>query len=241
MDGISPTRTNPTGRHRTGVRTARLVGGVLVLLALGLALLAAYQFIWTDLVARRAAERATHEVQRVWQAGGLTPADRPSIAGPRPPTATDVFAIMRIPRLGRDWQQPVIEGVRLEDLARGVGHYPGTAMPGVLGNFAVAGHRVTHGAPFRELDRLRRGDPIAVQMRDAVYIYRVRGIKVVDPDRTDVLLPVPRQFGVDPVEPLLTLTTCHPEFSARERLVVTAVFDTAYPVNLAPKKFIARE
>jgi sortase A len=218
-----------------------VAGRLLVLVSLILALVIGYEYVWTDIQAKRAAQAATESVQRVWADGGLTPADRRPEAGPPPPIATDVFAIMRIPRLGRDWQQPVIEGVTLKDLARGVGHYPQTAMPGVIGNFAVAGHRVTHGHPFRDLDRLRSGDPIAVQMRDVVYVYRVRGIKVVTPERTDVLLPVPRQFGAEPVEPLLTLTTCHPKYSARERLIVVATFDTAYPVTLAPPKFVAKK
>lgn len=222
-------------------RVALLTGRILIVAGLIFALFVGYEYIWTDFAAKRAANQATEQLQRVWEEGGVTPADRRPLTGPPPPIATDVFAIMRIPRLGREWQQPVIEGVRMQDLSRGVGHYPGTAMPGVIGNFAIAGHRVTHGAPFQDLDRLKSGDPIAVQMRDIVYVYRVRGIKVVTPDRTDVLFPVPRQLGVDPVEPLLTLTTCHPKYSARERLIVTAAFDTAYPVTLAPKKLIAKE
>lgn len=217
-------------------RWARRVGALLIILSLVLALIVGYEFVWTDIAAKRAATQATQTLERVWDEGGFTPADRPKTSA-RPPIATDVFAIMRIPRLGSQWQQPVIEGVTLKDLARGVGHYPGTAMPGVIGNFAVAGHRVTHGGPFRDLDRLRSGDAIAIQMRDAVYVYRVRGIKIVTPDRMDVLFPVPRQFGVDPVEPLLTLTTCHPKYSARQRLIVTAEFDTAYPISMAPAKF----
>lgn len=222
-------------------RAAVLIGRILVVVSLILALVVGYEFLWTDIASKRAAGQATEAVQRAWEEGGLTPADRRPQTGVAPPIATDVFAIMRIPRLGKQWQQPVIEGVTLRDLARGVGHYPGTAMPGVIGNFAVAGHRVTHGHPFRDLDLLRSGDPIAVQMRDVVYVYRVRGIKIVTPERTDVLLPVPRQFGADPVEPLLTLTTCHPKYSARERLIVVAAFDTAYPVTIAPPKFTARK
>lgn len=229
----TPRRTT----HRS--RVALIAGRILVAVSLILALFIGYEYVWTDIAAKRAADQATEQLQQVWEEGGLTPADRRPLTGPPPPIATDVFAIMRIPRLGSDWQQPVIEGVRLADLSRGVGHYPGTAMPGVIGNFAVAGHRVTHGAPFKDLDQLRSGDPIAIQMRDVVYVYRVRGIKIVTPDRTEVLFPVPRQFGADPVEPLLTLTTCHPKFSARQRLVVTATFAAAYPVALAPKKFVA--
>jgi sortase A len=224
---------------RGRARLALVLGRLLVVVSVILGLIVGYEFFWTDFTANRAAKDATQTVQRVWDEGGLTPADRPTNGAAVQPISTDVFGIMRIPRLGGDWQKPIIEGVTMDDLARGVGHYPDTAMPGVIGNFAVAGHRVTHGGPFRDLDRLRKGDPISVQIRDTVYVYRVRGIKIVTPDRTDVLFPVPRQFGVDPVEPLLTLTTCHPKYSARERLIVVAEFDTAYPVALAPAKFKA--
>lgn len=219
----------------------RVLGRILTAAGLVLALFIGYEYFWTDFAAHRAASQATQTLQRVWDEGGWTPSDRPSgRAGVGKPLATDAFALMRIPRLGSQWQEPVIEGVTLDDLSRGVGHYPDTSMPGVVGNFAVAGHRVTHGGPFRDLDRLRTGDPIAIQMRDVVYVYRVRSVKPVTPDRTDVLLPVPRQPGMEPTEPVLTLTTCHPKYSARQRLIVVATFDNAYPVTLAPKKFTAK-
>jgi sortase A len=235
------TRRAPRPHVRGRARAALIVGRLLVVVSVIVALVVGYEFFWTDFKANRAAKEATQNVQRVWDEGGLTPADRPVTGAAVQPISTDVFGIMRIPRLGDEWQRPIIEGVTMDDLARGVGHYPDTAMPGVIGNFAIAGHRVTHGGPFRDLDRLRKGDPISVQMRDTIYVYRVRGIKIVTPERTDVLYPVPRQYGVEPVEPLMTLTTCHPKYSARQRLIVVAKFDTAYPVAVAPKKFKARD
>ena len=107
-----------------------------------------------------------------------------------------------------------VEGVAPDDLARGPGHYPGTAFPGMGGNTVIAGHRTTHGAPFWSLDRLQPGDLIELQTRRGHFVYRVSWKAVLPqnawgPTQSDAL-------------PVLTLTTCWPRFSSRERLVVRA-------------------
>lgn len=113
----------------------------------------------------------------------------------------------------------VVQGVTLADLKRGPGHYPGTAMPGEEGNFAVAGHRTTYGAPFYNLDQLRKGDEVVVTVRDGTqFTYRVRREQVVGPADTWVLAPDPLERG----NRTLTLTTCNPRFSNAERLIVFA-------------------
>lgn len=113
----------------------------------------------------------------------------------------------------------VINGVSLDELTQGPGHYPGTALPGGDGNFAVAGHRTTYGAPFFNLDQLQPGDEVYATGRDGVrHTYRVTKQEVVAPGATWVV-------GPDPLEaekPMLTLTTCHPRFSNAERLIVFA-------------------
>jgi sortase A len=113
----------------------------------------------------------------------------------------------------------VVQGVTLTDLQRGPGHYPGTAMPGDKGNFAVAGHRTTYGAPFFNLDQLRRGDEVVVTARNGKrYVYTVRRQQVVSPRDTWVLAPDPLERG----RKTLTLTTCNPRFSNAQRLIVFA-------------------
>lgn len=219
---------------------ARRIGQLLIALSVIGALIIGYEFIWTDYSSGKAAKNAVQELEHVWNSGGLTPADRPSRAGLNLSPTTDVFAVMRIPRLGSTWQQPVIEGVQSNDLARGVGHYPSTSMPGVIGNFAVAGHRVTHGHPFREMDMMRPGDLIGVQMRDVVYVYRTISLRVVKPNAVKVLAPVPFQPGAAPTKPMMIISTCNPKYSARERLILTAEMITSYPVSLAPKQLTAR-
>lgn len=113
----------------------------------------------------------------------------------------------------------VVQGVTLADLKRGPGHYPGTAMPGKKGNFAVAGHRTTYGAPFFNLDQLRRNDEVHVTTRSGKkFTYRVRAQEIVAPGDTWVIEPDPLKSG----KKTLTLTTCNPRFSNAERLIVFA-------------------
>lgn len=140
-----------------------------------------------------------------------------------------------MPRLSL--RAPVAEGVgKAEVLNKGyVGHYPGTAQPGGAGNFAVAGHRNTHGEPFRYLDRLRRGDTVTVETAAATYTYVV-GQVLPQTSAADggVIAPVPRSrvkpsYGYDRPGYYITLTTCTPEFTSRYRLVVWGTLTSARP------------
>ena len=125
---------------------------------------------------------------------------------------------LRVARLGID--VVVVEGVTAEALRAGAGHYPNTPLPGERGNVAIAGHRVTYGHPFQELDQVVRGDRIELETPVGRFTYVVtRAAFVVRPDDLSVLRQDERS--------LLTLTTCHPEHSARERLVVQAVLTDA--------------
>ncbi|MGV9598748.1 class E sortase [Streptosporangium sandarakinum] len=131
------------------------------------------------------------------------------------------LAMLRIPRLGDLYRYAVVEGVGWEQLRMGPGHYPGSALPGKVGNFVISGHRTTYAAPFNRLDELRRGDYIVVDARDARYTYRVTGKRVVDPTDLDVIAPNPVHPDRRPTRALITLSTCHPEYSAAQRLIVT--------------------
>lgn len=120
---------------------------------------------------------------------------------------------LEIPRLGVD--VVVVEGVSTEALRAGAGHYPGTANPGRPGNVAIAGHRTTYGSPFRDLDKLGAGDEVVLSSGGRSHRYRVSGRPYVVGARDwSVVQPTP--------SPTLTLTTCHPKGSARQRLVVQA-------------------
>lgn len=114
----------------------------------------------------------------------------------------------------------VIEGVRTNDLADGPGHFPETPLPGQLGNAAIAGHRTTHGQPFIDIDRVQPGDEIVVQTLAGQYVYLVESQQIVSPNDYQLVIPT-----IDPTVATLTLTSCHPKYSARQRIVVTARLD----------------
>jgi sortase A len=147
----------------------------------------------------------------------VAPTTAPPPTAPPAPPEGDPVAKLEIPRIGVDWI--VVEGVDVPDLRKGPGHYPGTALPGVRGNVAIAGHRTTYGAPFQDVNELEPGDEIILTSVTGRYVYRVTGTQIVSPSETSVLAPSE--------EAILTLTSCHPEYSARERIIVSAAFDAA--------------
>ncbi|SOC53328.1 sortase A [Blastococcus aggregatus] len=154
------------------------------------------------------------------------------------------FAILHIPRLGEGYSRVVVEGASEVQLEQGPGHYVGTAMPGQQGNFAVAGHRVGRGSPFLDLDRMRPGDPIVVETDDSWFVYRVLGDpasgdfdadptgipgrEIVRPSQVAVISPTPGGPATGEASgAYLTLTTCHPKYSAQQRLIIHARLDGA--------------
>ncbi|MFF3017503.1 class E sortase [Streptomyces sp. NPDC057939] len=167
-------------------------------------------------------------------AGPLSPSVRPTAgsgasAAPRPkpaPAPEEAYAVLRIPRLGL--AVPVAQGIdKRAVLDKGyVGQYPGTARPGERGNFALAGHRNTHGEPFRYVNRLRPGDELHVDVRGRRYTYVVGQVLNETTERdTGVIAPVPRsavrpEYGYSRPDAYITLTTCTPEYSSKYRLVV---------------------
>src|SRR5919106_5861964 len=128
------------------------------------------------------------------------------------PAEGDATARIRIPDIGVD--KIVVEGVTLDDLKRGPGHYPETPLPGQPGNAAIAGHRTTYGAPFGRINELEPGDEILVTTLQGAFRYEMSEQLIVEPDQVEVL----EDFG----DNRLTLTACHPKYSARQRIIVVA-------------------
>jgi sortase A len=232
------------------VRTVvRGIGQTLVTLGLVLLLFVAYELWVTDLLSDREQAQVAEQLRDDWGTGGAPATDDPTVGGFAPAPIGDLavgqpFAFLHVPRLGADWDRAVVEGTAQAQLAQGPGHYVGTAMPGQQGNFAVAGHRVGRGSPFLDLDTLRPGDPIVVETADAWFTYRVLGDpatgdfdtdpsgipgqQVVLPTGLEVISPTPDAPADAPATgAYMTITTCHPKFSARQRLVVHAVLDGA--------------
>ena len=129
----------------------------------------------------------------------------------------DAIARIEIPSIGLD--AVVVAGVEPDDLKMGPGHYPGTPMPGQLGNSAIAGHRTTYGQPFYRLDEVQVGDEIVLTTVQGRFVYRATGSEVVEPGASHVVATT------DPTVARLTLTTCTPRYTASQRLVVYSDLD----------------
>ena len=130
-------------------------------------------------------------------------------AGLSEPGHGEVFGVVTIPSSGSDYQRPATQGTSSDVLdSLGLGHYEGSAMPGQVGNFSLAGHRQTRGKVLNDIDLLTEGDHIYVRTKDGYYTYTVYSHEIVQPDQVEVIEPVPGQPGVAPTERLLTLTTC---------------------------------
>src|SRR5205085_5251814 len=136
-------------------------------------------------------------------------------AKPGQPRLVDVelgkgIADIWIPQLGMMSHKAkvVVEGVSHEDLKKGPGHYPGTALLGEVDNLVISGHRTTYGAPFNRLDELKNGDAIVLETRDTWFTYRMIRQQVVRPSAVEVTYPVPGHRDETPTQKLLTLTTC---------------------------------
>jgi sortase A len=200
-----------------------LTAGFLILLYV------AYVLWGTGIQTERAQDEMRERIETVWE----TPAQESTEASPDEVTAEadarleveEVFGIIRIPRLGDDWEWIVVDDVDLGSLTRGPGHYPQSARPGELGNLAIAGHRSGHGAPFQDLDQLQVGDTIEIERAGGVWTYRIdQAPTVIDPSDVWVVDPVPGAAGeAEPSERRITLTTCHPRYGSSQRMFVSGV------------------
>ena len=201
---------------RTGLRG---VGQTLITVGVVLLLFCVYELWVTNLVTARAQDRLADELTQRWNDPRASQPADPQVR----PAAVELgegIAVLRIPRLDDDYAQVVVEGTSVEDLKNGPGRLVESAQPGEVGNLVISGHRTTYGAPFADLDALQPGDAVVVETRDTWFTYRVTGTEIVAPTAVEVTLPVPKQPGAAPTQALLTLTTCHPKYSARQRMIV---------------------
>jgi sortase A len=229
-------------RHQGGEgwRTlARGTGQLLITLGVLILLFVAYELWGTGFYTQQQQDHLANTLQQQWQAGNSAP-DVSTLSVDKVPLGSGL-AVLYIPRLGRHYHFVVVEGTGFNDLQRGPGHYPGTALPGQVGNFAVAGHRTTYLHPFKDIASLRNGDYVVLETKDHWFTYRIENVpgtsipwrEIVAPTAVQVAYPVPDQS--DPAKrpslKLLTFTSCHPEYSARQRYVIHAmqVADTLKP------------
>ncbi|MFF5477004.1 class E sortase [Streptomyces sp. NPDC012935] len=200
-----------------GVLASRAIGEVFITTGVLMLLFVSYQLWWTNVRAHAQADREASSLQDDWASGKRNPGTFQPGQG---------FAILHIPKL--DVVVPIAEGINNKRvLDRGmVGHYAEgklkTAMPDAkTGNFALAGHRNTHGEPFRYINRLAQGDEMVVETQDKYYVYKMASIlPVTSPSNVSVLEPVPPGSGFTGPGRYITLTTCTPEFTSKYRMIV---------------------
>jgi sortase A len=237
----APTGATPGARpsRPKGLRLARALGAVgrtFIVAGVIILLFVVYQLWGTGVITARTQDDLRDRFEAML-ARAPTPTTAPSTTattagggdddgdGGQPATTTttalpalaappkgDPLARIEIPTIGVDWI--VVEGVDLGELAKGPGHYPDTPMPGQLGNVAIAGHRTTHGAPFYRVNELQQGDEILVTTAQGEFTYEVEFTQIVTPTQWEVVAPTE--------DAQLTLTSCNPRYSSRQRIVVRA-------------------
>jgi sortase A len=208
-------------------KALRLTGELFVLAALVIGLWLVYENVVTNVDARQAKDKASIQLTHEWQTGEVV---KPQLHKP--------FAFLWFPKLGsaKTGPLPIIEGVGQADLASGVGHYPQTDLPGQYGNFAIAGHRVTHGQPFYDFPKLQVGDAVYVQTNTTWYEYRLFATKFVTPSDTYVISRSPRvTLPADAKrENLITLTTCDPAWNSYRRWIWWGTLVGTYSSSNSP-------
>jgi sortase A len=195
--------------RRRRVSIVRLFGIALILAGLGVLGYVAWQYWGTNVVSKQQQAEVRKIISEDWKNG---------VDG-------DNIGLLRVPRFGKEYEVPIIKGFDKGTLAKGVGMYPKAALPGELGNFAIAGHRVTHGEPFRDFLKLKKGDLVYVETRTAVFTYELRN----DGDSLTLdftvgwplqQVPDPDMRGEQPTKNVLTMLTCSELFHTRNRNVV---------------------
>ena len=277
-----PPSTEPPSappQKRTGGDVARTVlrgvGQALITLGVVVLLFVVYEVYVTDLFGAQKQAEATSAIDQVWASAESEQTDTVVVQNPdqlvtdprqRTPnyeaSLGQGFAKMYVPAFGADYVFTIIEGTDPDDLYIGPGHYTDTQLPGQQGNFAVAGHRVSKGAPFNDLGLLASCDAIVVETQDDWFVYRVLpmaeetatwadtprahcdgvgvqtgaydgvyGREITVPSDYAQVLPVPHVNSTAvpaDAERLITLTTCHPQFSDAERMIIHGVLVKSY-------------
>ena len=201
----------PRKKHRKGW-VLIIIGLSLILLGL-LTLAGVYGYIWyTD----NRAEKAQDELFQAW-------AEEPVASETGEVAVGEGIARIVVPRLGLDAIVVELWGLDdAENLKRGPGHIPGTAYPGQPGNVVISGHRTTYGAPFKHLEQIEPGDEIILITADNEYTYEA--------DEQRIVLPTDLTVLEQGEEAKVTLTACHPWYSAAQRIVVIGNLIAAEPL-----------
>ena len=252
--GPPPARVWQQRLRTVSVHTLGAMGRTLISVGALLLLFVVYQLWGTGLHEARAQQSLSDEFEQLLRTTTTStttvPASTTTTLAPDEPAPTttlevqpeevraafdagDAIARIRVPKI--DLDKIVIEGVDVDDLRKGPGHYHTTPMPGQRGNAAIAGHRTTYGAPFNRIDELDPGDDILVSTPQGDFTYKVVPQAAQDGSVSGHMIVRPNDVWVldDAGDNRLTLTACHPKYSANERIIVQALL--VVPPALTPK------
>lgn len=210
----------PPRRGGKGLALVRGIGQTFITFGLVILLFAGYEVYGKSWQVDGEQAALSDKLDQVWDKGGGGSA-KPNAE----PLPGEALARLYIPKLNKRWV--VVEGVQPDDIKLAPGHYPDSAQPGQMGNFAVAGHRMP--SVFWDLDDMRTGDLVGVETRTDWYVFKVDRVHIIKPTEVGVVAPNPEDPGADPVRKLVTLTTCNPKWDNYERLVVRAVLTKEQP------------
>ncbi|GGF55190.1 hypothetical protein GCM10011519_31340 [Marmoricola endophyticus] len=209
MSDVSTLDRDPGEREKRPRGVVFWCGVLLIVVGLGLLGYVGWQMFGTNVVSRHEAGQIRERTERAWERGEEGPSR----------------ALLHVPRFGASYSVPIVQGFTDDNLAKGVARYTDGAKAGGLGNYVLAGHRVTHGEPFSKFPDLRKGDLVEVETRTATYTYRLRNSgtdTIVDFTTAWPLWPVPSPSakGAAPTQHLITLLTCSELFHTDDRSVV---------------------
>lgn len=199
------------------MKILRATGSAFIFLGLSILFFVLYELVGTSAITKgRQSELQREFTAQLAQPGSIAPEFTGGLGlGRTKGGKVRALARLKIPSIGVN--VIVVEGVTLDDLTYGPGHYPQTDLfddpEGVVG---VAGHRTGWSAPFFNFDKLGRGDEVVVETKQATYTYRVTDTTIVSPSHSEVLDGNPRSTA----KMQLVLTTCTPKFTARDRLII---------------------
>jgi sortase A len=235
IDDLLTEPSEPPPQARRWRRLVAVVGVLMLTAGLGMLGWVGWEYYGTNIIAHHRQAELRDELHQQWKAG-----EDPAADGEDSSVDGEAFALLRVPRFGSDYEMPIIKGVDDDALSSGVGWFPESQRPGELGNFALAGHRVTHGEPFRDFLELREGDAVYVETRTHVYTY------TLDDDGTDHQLPFSQTWILDPApahpdavptDAIITLVTCSELFHTDERSYVVGHLTDARPTTpRAPRR-----
>jgi sortase A len=247
FEATPPEATTRAHRRKTKRRVSVLgvIGELLITAGVVVMLFLGWQLWLNDIIVGGQQQAEAGELSQSWErgegTGSIKPVDPGEPAVMAAPGNAEKFAVLIVPRWGADYERSIAEGTGAKDVLNkiGLGHYTGTQMPGEVGNFAVASHRMAYGGGFKDLHQLQIGDHIYVETQDGWYDYVYRSTEYVLPSGVGVIDPVPQAPDATAVDRMITLTTCNPFFSTAERLIAYGVYETWYPRAGGPPAEIA--